>query len=1244
MASTSNLEITDASSSSSCPPITWDVFLSFYGNDTRKNFTSHLYAALDQAGIVTFQDDPALKKGQEISSGLLEAIRDSKMFVLIISENYARSPWCLKELVDILSCKKTENQVIPVFYYVDPSDVRHQKGSFGDALDYHYQNKRYSPEMIDEWKSALAQIAALSGYHLKKEAKEKESETIQSIVENIARKVSTKVVHVGEELFGIDSAVEEIYQKLRMESNDVRAIGICGMGGIGKTTTAKAFYNKYHRNFDGCCFIENVKQYSLGGSPLLPLIEKLLNVLLELKDYKVTDVNSGIRQLEQILHFKKTLIVLDDLDQSSYSEFLAKHCNLFSAGSRIVFTSRNVHLRNQLKIDLKRVELYMVNELGQDDSLKLFNYHAFGEVTPPASLRELSLGFVTYSKGLPLALKVLGSSLRGRNEDEVFWKTKLEKVRKIPENKILEILQLSYDELDDEIVKSIFRDIAFFFVGKYTCDAEIIFKSCDYFPEAGIKILLERCLITIDENHKFQMHDLIQDMGTEISKIKRLFLRANTLEYLQNQEELDKIEGLVLDLTQSTEKQINSQIFERLPKLRLLEIRNAHGIKGHFKNSFQELRCIYWSYCTWTRLPSSFQPQKLISIYMPHSNFKMLWDDAMPFRGLKMINVEYSLKLKTTPNFGNSKSIERLYFRGCESLLKVHPSIRELPGLFVLDLRECINVKVSAETLGQSSALMGFLYLNYCSNLRQLPKQLGGMKLLKELDASYTAIEELPDSITQLKKLVWLKLDGCKKLKKLPERIGNMEGLRTFLAGGTAIEQLPDSFGDLINLELLDLSCCENLRYLPNSVCKLKLLRVLNLRWCSKLKRLPDKLEMMQFLEQLSATGTAIEEVPDSIGLLSRLRILYLSGCNKLKNLPDSVWNLPSLTELFIFQQDIGGINLPATVNNTKLVNLSLNCDVRVWLPVISSFSCLKSLVLTAGDESLSSTEPFSLSMLHNLEFLELFNCTNFGSLLPEPPLNISVLSLSRHERLVHLPNLSSLKKLKTLVIERFIGVESLSSLPPHLQSLQIYGCRSLQHLSDVSMLKELGDLSFGIFNIPKPAVSSFLKVIGLWKQFLPSDKVELPKIAEWISYKSTGLSVCIDIPTMPADNFLGLALSVLFTSESNPFSMKAVVTNQTNGTSKSCLIHLYNSNRGPEVCYVAKCIRGDEISVRSGDRIQIVLHRQTYSLNGFKEVLREGVKVKLLGGHVIQRTLSAPDFASALNNLTKLSPDFLRS
>ena len=90
------------------------------------------------------------------------------MFIVVLSENYARSTWCLDELTEILSCNTTKNQVIPVFHYVDPSDVRHQKGSFGKALDYH--KRRYSVDIIEKWKSALSEIAKLSGHHLRKEA------------------------------------------------------------------------------------------------------------------------------------------------------------------------------------------------------------------------------------------------------------------------------------------------------------------------------------------------------------------------------------------------------------------------------------------------------------------------------------------------------------------------------------------------------------------------------------------------------------------------------------------------------------------------------------------------------------------------------------------------------------------------------------------------------------------------------------------------------------------------------------------------------------------------------------------------------------------------------------------------------------------------------------------------------------------------------------------------------------------
>ncbi|XP_017225293.2 disease resistance protein RPV1 [Daucus carota subsp. sativus] len=728
------------------------------------------------------------------------------MFVVVISENYARSSWCLDELVEILSSKRKRNQVVPVFYYVNPSDLRHHKGSFGVALEKH--KKRHSANRIEKWKLALAEIADLSGYHLE-DAEDfvfsikmngSEADIIRNIVENVLPQASRKVLHLDTCLFGIDLAVEEIYQQLSMESNDVRALGICGLGGVGKTTAAKAFYNKYSHKFDVSCFLENVKQNSQGGSPLFHLLQQLLTELLRAKDSKVRDVESALRKLREILSSKKALVVLDDLDQSSYSEFLVRICKLFSDGSRMIITARDLNLPNQLKVELSKVNTYMVRHLNEINSLELFSYHAFKKSKPPGKYLALSESFVTYAGGLPLALKMLGSSLCGRTNMS-FWKAKFQKLEKMPMNDIQKILQMSYDELEDDTEKAIFLDIVFFFVGKNIDEAVDVFKSCDLFPEAGIPILIERCLLTIDRNNRFQMHNLIQDMGRNIifeeskhGPCRRLYLnQEEACQALPNLGEMDKIEGLIIDLTMSTNKYCNAEIFERLPNLRLLKLVDVHGIKGNFKTSFRELRCISWHGCPWMHLPSAIHLQKLVFLDMPFSRFETLW------------------KIAELP------SLHHLNLDGCIHLKELPESIGHLTKLDHLNVNDCVTLKRLPKPITQLATL-SFLDMSGCRNLKLLPQQLGDMKGLQRLDASCTAIEQLPDSIAHLKKLVHLDLSGCEKLRKLPEQFGNME------AYGSGLEQLPDSFSDLLNLVSLHLFNCSQLKRLPEQLGKMQCL------------------------------------------------------------------------------------------------------------------------------------------------------------------------------------------------------------------------------------------------------------------------------------------------------------------------------------------------------------------------------------------------------------------------------------
>ena len=150
-----------SSSSSSAARRKYDVFLSFRGEDTRYKFMGHLYEALIQKGIFTFKDDEKLERGKPISPDLLKAIEESRFAVVILSENYAFSTWCLDELAKII-CYKNETgmTVLPVFHYVDPSDVRKQKGTF--ALAFAKHEEKENKERVEKWRDALTQVGNLS--------------------------------------------------------------------------------------------------------------------------------------------------------------------------------------------------------------------------------------------------------------------------------------------------------------------------------------------------------------------------------------------------------------------------------------------------------------------------------------------------------------------------------------------------------------------------------------------------------------------------------------------------------------------------------------------------------------------------------------------------------------------------------------------------------------------------------------------------------------------------------------------------------------------------------------------------------------------------------------------------------------------------------------------------------------------------------------------------------------------------
>ena len=120
--------------------------------------------------VKTFIDD-GIPRGEKISVELIKAIRSSMISIIVFSENYASSTWCVDELIKIIKCKKNGQivKVIPIFYKVNPTEVRHQKGKFGEHLKEHEKKIEDNMKKVQKWRKALTKASNFTGHHYKGE-------------------------------------------------------------------------------------------------------------------------------------------------------------------------------------------------------------------------------------------------------------------------------------------------------------------------------------------------------------------------------------------------------------------------------------------------------------------------------------------------------------------------------------------------------------------------------------------------------------------------------------------------------------------------------------------------------------------------------------------------------------------------------------------------------------------------------------------------------------------------------------------------------------------------------------------------------------------------------------------------------------------------------------------------------------------------------------------------------------------
>lgn len=886
-------------SSSSSRGWNYDVFLSFRGEDTRYKFTGHLYSALVDAGINTFIDDNSLRRGEDISTELLQAIQNSRIAVIVFSRNYAASRWCLEELVKIMECRKTSRQsVLPIFYDVNPSDVRKQMGSFGEAFAAHEEHFMADMDKILRWRTALIDAANLSGWDLTSVINGYEAKIIKKIVQEILNHLNNTYLNVAIYPVGIDSRVQVLNSLLCVGLNDVRIVGICAMGGMGKTTIAKAVYNQFFHSFEGKSFLANVREVSKQPDGQVRLQEQLLSDILKIKKINVNNVDRGINAIKERLCNRKVFVVLDDVDELEQLNAIVRKREWFGLGSRIIITTRDQHLLKNIDVD----SIYMVKELSEDESLELFSWHAFRRIQPKEGYGPLSKDVIGYCKGLPLALEVLGSFLFDRSAIE--WKSALDKLRRIPPNQIRKKLRISFDALEDDKYQAIFLDIACFFIGVDKDYVVKILNGCGFFAEIGISVLIDRCLLKINEYNKFTMHDLLRDMGREVvreqspdepGKCSRLWFYDDVLNVLTNHTGRKAVQGLVLKLPALNKVQLSTKAFAKMNKLRLLQLNYVH-LNGCYDHISKELRWLCWHGFPLKFIPTSFHVENMVVIDMKYSKLTQVWKEVKFVKMLEVLDLSHSRDLTKTPDFSQLPNLEKLVLKDCTSLVEVHPSIGSLDRLVIVNMRDC------------------------------------------------TRLRNLPSSICMLKSLKVLILSGCLKIETLPEDVGKMEALVELLADRTAIQQVPISIVQLKNLRNLSLCGCRGLQ--SSSLASYFWSWVSPLKSSNSTSLLPASLQGLSSLKKLYLNDCNLtdEAIPNDLGSLSSLESLHLEG-NSFRSLPPDIFinltKLHNLTLNYCTRLE----SLPELPSSLIILN-ARNCTSLERLSNLSRFQCIPNLCL----------------------------------------------------------------------------------------------------------------------------------------------------------------------------------------------------------------------------------------------------------------------------------------------------------
>ncbi|KAH9307820.1 hypothetical protein KI387_035731, partial [Taxus chinensis] len=716
---------------------------------------------------------------------------------------------------------------------------------------------------------------------------------------------------------GIEQPLEKVIDLLDMTSTDVLslAVVVCGYGGIGKTTLAKAVVARL--NLKG--------NYNYSSVEMDNLLEK--NELVE---------RNGVRRLQQQIlmdafpnynfakqkklkhsqegrdHLTKAFkcegnkpvfILIDNCQrEKDLTELLPEDLKGLPRRSRILLTTRNWRETDMLQHGGLQRRKYRVQNLPKEEARKILMKEPID--VDINSMEDVLQRILKVCYGIPLVLKMVGACLMKHNYRIKECTQILDALENIKEQDLSErAVDFVYSQLE-EPTQDAFLDICWFFNNWNRRYVEYIVGT-EHLQSLEEAALVSSTFAEWEEElssraMKLNVHDVIRAKGRSMSEGSRITNVESFEEAKQDEGMLHKIKGLWLmedhtktindiytkseDIEQSGfECHVEERYLNLMSKsLRVLALGDHVSVRGRSNMEFQELRYLQIG----SDIPVRLEAQnKLAAYYGP-----LFKEDVKLPKNIQMLKAKRQWEID-----GEVKPIKAVSDCG----------LKELNLIELGDMQSTTSVPLEEQfiPLLEVSSLK-FLILDQCKSLQFLlgSAQLGSLFYLSLVwDGS---LKKLPSTFDQLRSLRILSLFGCSKLEELPSTFGQLNSLHTLdLFGCCKLKELPSTFGQLSSLKNLYLSNCTKLKELPATFSQLSSLQVLDLRFCCKLEELPFNFGELKSLQTLDLCGCSkLEELPSNFSQLSSLRHLYLDDCPKLLNSPSTVFQLKTLESLHMIK------------------------------------------------------------------------------------------------------------------------------------------------------------------------------------------------------------------------------------------------------------------------------------------------------------------------------------------------------